>query len=114
MVMMVRVVVGREELAKEAERPQTAAEPVQQRSVFPTTLTALEVLAHGEDLAVDFDLVDVDRKTVGMQAEPALLAGAIDVRAREAGPRHAEGREFRRDVRQREAHAAVDHHRTAG
>lgn len=112
-VVMVGVVVGREELAEEPERTQAAAEPVEQGPIFCAALTALEVFAHREYFAVDFDFVNVDRKSVGMQAEPTLLAGSINVRARKARSSHAERREFGRHVRQREAHAAVDHHRAA-
>ena len=98
MVVMVGVVVGREELAEEPERTQAAAEAVEQRPIFSAALTALEVFAHREYFPVDFDLVNVDRKSVGVQAEPTLLAGSINVRARKARSRHAERREFGRHV----------------
>jgi hypothetical protein len=116
MVVVVGVVVWREELAKQTRRAQPARQPIEERCAGAAAVpeAAREVAFDREGSVRRRDLVHVEGESVSMQAEAALAAGAIDVGAGEAHTRDAELGERRRNVPQPEREATVDDHRPRG
>jgi hypothetical protein len=110
MVLMVGVVVGRQEFAEQPLPPQATGESIQQRRVLAAAIgqAALVVALHAGNAGLGAHVVHVDRQPVSVQAEAALLAGAIDVGAGKARARDAQRDELGTHAIQGQGHAAVD------
>lgn len=110
---MIRVVVGRQELAKQALGSQATRQLVQEGRVAGAAVrqAALEIAPYGERARCARHLVHVDRQAIGMQAETAGPAGAIDIGAGEPHALDAERDELRPHAIQRQRHAAIGDHR---
>src|SRR5262245_50614582 len=112
-IAMIAIIIGGDDLFEEAGATELAREAVGDGEIRGAArVRASEVvLLDAESPAEGGELVNVDGEPGGVQARAAALLRAVHVRAGVAHLRHAERRELRRDLAERDRQPAVAHER---
>lgn len=109
MVVVIGVVVGRQQLAEQVASAQTAGQVIHQRSVRhagfanPAGIVVLDRVGG----VVGHDLVQVERQTVSVQTQTPRPARAVDIGSGEAHTPHAQRRKLWRDLHQGEDESTI-------